>query len=452
MQQVFKLKTANRTIIASANHPFLKYHPRGKHYWSRLDQLKEGDRIMVVNCIEGGVPLNLPQLGARLNRVHIPRATTNEFMELIGHFVGDGFIKRVRARTRLAELRICEPVGSKFHEKYASLYNKIFGARTFLDNEGGKLAISSAAIAELFVALDLDHPAGQKDVPDWVFSLPLDQRFSFLKGYGEADANIRHREATKLLADPYGRQRLVCIIQDTVGVASTNENLVRRLHELCMISGIRATNVRSRRRAGNKLESGRFIPPSVQFEFQFSLKQDRRAFKIARIRAIEPLGERETYDLQVDEYQNFVAESIIVHNTGDASLTLAQTVPLGGVVIVTTPQEASLNIATKALAMFKKLNVPILGIVENMSYFVCPHCGERTYIFAEGGGRRAAKALDVQFLGEIPIYPLIREQSDIGKPVVASAPHSPESAVFKDIAYKVAGMVSIVAYENSQSQ
>ena len=73
--------------------------------------------------------------------------------------------------------------------------------------------------------------------------------------------------------------------------------------------------------------------------------------------------------------------------TGDASLTLAQTVPLGGVVIVTTPQEASLNIATKSLAMFRKLNVPILGIVENMSYFSCPHCGEKTYIFSEGGGK-----------------------------------------------------------------
>jgi ATP-binding protein involved in chromosome partitioning len=136
--------------------------------------------------------------------------------------------------------------------------------------------------------------------------------------------------------------------------------------------------------------------------------------------------------------------------TGDASLTLSQTVPLGGVVVVTTPQEASLNIATKALAMFRKLNVPILGIVENMSYFSCPHCGERTYIFAEGGGKRAAKALDVQFLGEIPLFPSVREQSDAGIPISSAAPGSPESAVFRDIAFKVAGMVSIVAYENSR--
>jgi ATP-binding protein involved in chromosome partitioning len=136
--------------------------------------------------------------------------------------------------------------------------------------------------------------------------------------------------------------------------------------------------------------------------------------------------------------------------TGDASLTLAQTVPLGGVVVVTTPQEVSLNIATKSLAMFRKLNVPILGIVENMSYFACPHCGERTYVFAQGGGRKAATELDTQFLGEIPLYPLVGKQSDAGVPVAAAAPDSPESSAFKDVAFRVAGMVSIVAYDNSQ--
>ena len=133
--------------------------------------------------------------------------------------------------------------------------------------------------------------------------------------------------------------------------------------------------------------------------------------------------------------------------TGDSSLTLAQTVPLGGVIVVTTPQDAAVNIATKALAMFKKLNVPILGIVENMSYFVCPHCGERSYVFAAGGGRRAAAALDVQFLGEIPLFPRIREQADAGAPVVSTFPDSPESAAFKEVAFRVAGMVSIVAYQ-----
>jgi len=133
-------------------------------------------------------------------------------------------------------------------------------------------------------------------------------------------------------------------------------------------------------------------------------------------------------------------------STGDAPLTLAQSVPLGGVVIVTTPQEAALNIAAKALAMFRRLNVPILGIVENMSFFICPKCGERTYVFSTGGGRRVAAQLDTDFLGEIPLDVAIREQSDLGTPVIVAKPDSPQAAVFKEFAFKVAGMVSIVAF------
>ncbi len=132
--------------------------------------------------------------------------------------------------------------------------------------------------------------------------------------------------------------------------------------------------------------------------------------------------------------------------TGDASLTLAQTVPLGGVIIVTTPQEAALSIAAKALAMFKRLNVPILGVVENMSYFVCPHCGEKTPIFSSGGGRKIAAERGVEFLGEVPMGLAVREQSDRGEPVVSAKPDSPESLVFKELAFRVAGMVSIVAF------
>ena len=132
--------------------------------------------------------------------------------------------------------------------------------------------------------------------------------------------------------------------------------------------------------------------------------------------------------------------------TGDASLTLAQTVPLGGVLIVTTPQEAALNIAAKALAMFKRLNVPIIGVVENMSYFLCPHCGEKSFIFSSGGGNKIATERGVDFLGEIPLVLSVRERSDVGEPVVAALPDSPEALVFKDLAFRVAGMLSIVAY------
>jgi ATP-binding protein involved in chromosome partitioning len=132
--------------------------------------------------------------------------------------------------------------------------------------------------------------------------------------------------------------------------------------------------------------------------------------------------------------------------TGDASLTLAQTVPLSGVVIVTTPQEAALSIAAKALAMFRRLDVPILGVVENMSYFVCPHCGRRSDIFSNGGGRKIASEQNVDFLGEIPLVVAVREQSDVGVPIVIAKPGSPEAGIFKDFAFRVAGMVSIVAF------
>lgn len=131
--------------------------------------------------------------------------------------------------------------------------------------------------------------------------------------------------------------------------------------------------------------------------------------------------------------------------TGDASLTLTQTIPLSGVVIVTTPQHAALGIATKALAMFKKLNVPIIGIVENMSYFICSHCNGRTEIFDHGGGQSASKRLDVPFLGEIPIDPEIRVRTDMGQPIVIGFPGSPSAKAFRNISQLVAGRVSVLA-------
>jgi Mrp family chromosome partitioning ATPase/intein/homing endonuclease len=445
-QKVFKLVTPNRTIIASANHPFLKYQWTGRYDWRELARLEPRDRILVSNCVEGGVPMNLPVVNPGRKKITIPASTTNAFMRIVGHFVGDGFVKHLRGSGRQRELRICEPEGSKYREAYESMYGEVFGVKTFNDNGGLKFAVSSAPLVELFTSLDLVHHAREKTVPDWVFSLPLDQRRSFVIGYAQADGHPRHREEQKILTDSRSGTKLISLVQDTVSIASTNEILVRRLHELCLMSGFRATNVRSRVRKGNRLKTGRFIGPSPQFEFDFSMKTDRSKFKLARVIRIEPLGSVETYDLQVDEYHNFVANSIVVHNTGDASLTLAQTVPLGGVIIITTPQEAALSIAAKALAMFKRLNVPILGVAENMSYFVCPHCGERTDIFSSGGGKKIAAQRGVEFLGEIPISMAVREGSDAGAPVVSARPDAPESLVYKELAFRVAGMVSIVAF------
>ncbi|HXW95872.1 MAG TPA: P-loop NTPase [Nitrososphaerales archaeon] len=443
-QRVFRLTTPNREITTSANHPFLRYH--GTNSWVRLDQLKVGDRVVVPNCVGGGHPMPLPKIEFNPKFIQLPTVTTTDFVRIVGHFVGDGFLKRQKRQRRFAGLRICEPRGSKFRTTYENLYRKIFRCNIFEDNDGQKFAIASAPLAELFAALDLDHRAKDKRVPSWVYSLPLDQRLAFIRGYSEADANIRHRESSKNLPDWRGVYMLRSIVQDTVQVESTNGTLVTQIHELCLMSGIRSTNVKTRFREHQVLPEGRSASHVVNYGFQFSTKHDSRPFKLSRIKSIAPFGDAETFDLQVDQYENFVANSFLVHNTGDASLTLAQTVPLGGVIIVTTPQEAALNIAAKALAMFKRLNVPILGVVENMSYFVCPHCGEKSYIFSSGGGRKIAKERDVEFLGEIPLGLSVREQSDLGVPVVAARPDSPESLVYKELAFRVAGMVSIVAF------
>jgi ATP-binding protein involved in chromosome partitioning len=123
--------------------------------------------------------------------------------------------------------------------------------------------------------------------------------------------------------------------------------------------------------------------------------------------------------------------------TGDAQLTLAQNVPLKGAVIISTPQDLSLIDARRGLAMFRKVNVPVLGIVENMSFFECPHCGTRSDIFGHGGARHEAERLGVPFLGEIPLHMSIRETSDSGHPVVESEPDGPHAAVYRAIAGRI---------------
>jgi ATP-binding protein involved in chromosome partitioning len=123
--------------------------------------------------------------------------------------------------------------------------------------------------------------------------------------------------------------------------------------------------------------------------------------------------------------------------TGDAQLTLAQNVPLKGAVIISTPQDLSLIDARRGLAMFRKVNVPVLGIVENMSYFQCPECGTRSDIFGHGGARHEAERLGVPFLGEIPLHMSIRTTSDSGNPVVASEPDGPHAAIYREIGTKV---------------
>lgn len=124
--------------------------------------------------------------------------------------------------------------------------------------------------------------------------------------------------------------------------------------------------------------------------------------------------------------------------TGDVQLTLTQRVSLSGAVIVTTPQEVALIDARKGLNLFRKVNVPLLGIVENMSYYLCPQCGHEEGIFKRGGGRKTAEALQVPFLGEIPIDPRIATGGDTGRPIVALAPESPAARAYAGVAEAVA--------------
>ncbi|MBT3400731.1 MAG: Mrp/NBP35 family ATP-binding protein [Rhodospirillaceae bacterium] len=128
--------------------------------------------------------------------------------------------------------------------------------------------------------------------------------------------------------------------------------------------------------------------------------------------------------------------------TGDAQLTMAQRVPLAGVVIVSTPQDIALIDARKGMNMFAKVNVPVLGIVENMSMFICPNCGEQTDIFGHGGARAEAERLGCDFLGEIPLDVAIRITSDSGQPITASEPDGPHAAAYRDLASAVLAKIS----------
>jgi ATP-binding protein involved in chromosome partitioning len=129
--------------------------------------------------------------------------------------------------------------------------------------------------------------------------------------------------------------------------------------------------------------------------------------------------------------------------TSDAPMSMAQEAPIAGAVIVTTPQSVSLEDATKAVMMFEKLNVPVFGVIENMSYFLCPHCGARTDIFGHGGARAAADELGLDFLGEIPLDAAVREGSDQGVPIVERDPDSPVAQVFMAISERIAARASV---------
>src|SRR5919198_1267315 len=133
--------------------------------------------------------------------------------------------------------------------------------------------------------------------------------------------------------------------------------------------------------------------------------------------------------------------------TGDAPLSLAQLIPLSGVIIVTTPQDVALQDVAKGMAMFKQLEVPVIGVIENMSYFICSNCDARHELFGRGGGERIASVFKVPFLGQVPLQPNVRTGGDEGQPVVIADPDSPAAEGFRAVAGAVARQVSVLAYQ-----
>ena len=136
--------------------------------------------------------------------------------------------------------------------------------------------------------------------------------------------------------------------------------------------------------------------------------------------------------------------------TGDIPLTLAQTIPITGILVVTTPQDVASNVAVKAIGMFEKLNVPIIGVVENMSHFICPNCSEKHYIFGDGGAKKISEQFKMPFLGEIPLNSGIMSGSDLGKPIMITNPDSPSAAAFRASAKNIAAQCSILAAKLQQ--
>jgi ATP-binding protein involved in chromosome partitioning len=211
--------------------------------------------------------------------------------------------------------------------------------------------------------------------------------------------------------------------------------------------------------------TGPNIPTMLGFEAGFMAKQNqglkaetRYGVKVASLGFLLPRGtpvvwrgpmigsgvRQLLHDLPWGELDYLIID--LPPGTSDASMTLCQEAPIAGAVIVSTPQAVALEDAIKAVGMFEKLNVPVFGIVENMSYFLCPHCGERTDIFGHGGAEAAAEEAGLDFLGELPLHSAIRSGGDSGVPVTVSDPDSTQARAFTELAKRVTAKLSILQY------
>ncbi len=458
--KIYELRTATRSIRGTADHPILVLQRTKQNSsrlydyalaWTHLAEIKPRDVVLTVKKLpqDNGKPLRLPALSAKgKHPIRIQEHSSPELLRLIGYFLGDGTVRKASNGSHWG-VWFSEPENGAYRSTYERLLKTVF-ALPHIHRQPNKFAALSNQVAELFDKLGLHHKVLDKSIPSWAFTLTAQEKLALIEGYCDADG---HRRSSK---PGYRRSGWMCF-------ESPNAILMQGIRALCMDVGLRVGNLNSRTRT--------ICLPSTQREVTqmfWGFEANRKAktdiygaglirgqqigkglvheyVGFERVKMVHEVGEGDVYDLQVEGEHNFVANGLIVHNTGDVQLSLCQSIPLTGAVIVSTPQDVALNVAQKAITMFKKLNAPVLGIIENMSAYVCPHCGTREEIFGSGGARKIAQRLDLPFLGEVPLATPIRETSDAGTPIVISQPDSPAARAFTAVAEQLAAQISIRA-------
>lgn len=431
--EVFELRTRSRAIKATFNHPILalsKSRAVGSRYWDyslkwrKLADLKPRDIIAVVKRLpdKGKSSYKLPKVRSGAAKpVKIPRRSSADFARLIGYFLGDGYL-RITPKTRTYQLLFAEPRHGRYRSYYVRLLKKVFG-NVPIYQDSKQFGLISRPVVELFRELGLYRHALDKRIPEWVFELPTSQKLALIEGYCDADGHRRP-------AEPLFRRG------GWMNFESPNRLLLDDMRTTCLMAGLKVTNLNSRTRslkppsgrtytstfssfeASAESRSNKYGASMIRVGTGHGLENDYVGFE--RVTRITALGRQQVYDLRIEDNENFIADGLIVHNTSDAPLTVFQSLPLQGVVVVTTPQDLALMVVGKAINMAKTLSeqiaqVKILGLIENMSYAVCPQCGEKMEIFGRSKAKEAAKKAGIPYLGAVPIDPDIARLADEGK-------------------------------------
>ena len=430
--EVFEIRTRTRKIAATLNHPFLALakarssggrNYRYSLYWKPLGQLRPGDVIAMVKRLpqNEAVPLELPSIAATSSTSPIlPSRTTDDLCRIVGYFMGDGFV-RLNPTTRTYQVVFAEPINGRYRAKYIELIERVIrGVR--ISKNAFQFGVSSKKLALLFDKLELHRSALQKRVPKWVFGLPESQKLAFIEGYCDADG-FRRLGKSRF-------RRPGWMVFET-----PNRGLLEGIRALAISVRLKVTNLDSRIRSLETPSGHSDSTTFWSFECNFSTRTSRYGAGLIRgngrqavgralvnqyvgferVSKVTPLGRREVYDIRVEGNENFIADGLVVHNTSDAPLTVFQSLPLDGVVVVSSPQDLASMIVSKAVNMAKKMDVPALGLIENFSYLQCPSCGERVSLFGESKGEKFAASLGLPFLGAIPLDPAIAQLSDQGR-------------------------------------